>query len=484
MRFSFKHQIMLPLAGVLLVAILTISGLHSWLAGQRAQRHVEGQLRRVCDTLASSTFPLTTSVLTQMKGLSGADFVVATPDSTIRAGSRELPADVTLPPANDDRPRDRLADWDLAEVDGRQFFHTALQLSGGEESRAGAYLHVLYPQIEFHGAWWEAALPPAVAGLVGLGLVLAAGQLVATRVTRPIHSLQKEVHRIGSGDFNPVPLPARDDELADLAKSINHMAAMLVRFEENVRRNEQLRTLGQLGGGIAHQLRNSVTGCRLALDLHHRECPLDDAEGLAVARRELALVHEYLDRFLALGHREERPLKEVRLDEVVEDALLLVRLRARHLGVELAWSPPGELPAVMGDTRALGQLVVNLVINAIDAAVESADVAPNAATACIVRIETHHEARANVVQLRVLDSGSGPSPSVTETLFDPLVSTKPDGAGLGLAVVHQIAIRHGGKVTWQRAGSMTCFCVELPACFREATHDKDRPRRVAHVGRG
>ena len=120
---------------------------------------------------------------------------------------------------------------------------------------------------------------------------------------------------------------------------MNRMAAMLAGYEEEVRRTERMRTLAHLGGGIAHQLRNSATGCAMAVDLHAEECPLGEAsETLAVAKRQLRLMEQYIQRFLQLGKSSETPpMQSIDLAALVDDLVPLVAPSARHAGVELDW---------------------------------------------------------------------------------------------------------------------------------------------------
>src|SRR5438445_488651 len=82
-------------------------------------------------------------------------------------------------------------------------------------------------------------------------LVLAAG--AAQRLGRRVRALERRTRLIAGGDFSPMPLPARDDELRDLTRSVNEMAQQLARYQETVRQSERLRLLGQVGGGLAHQ---------------------------------------------------------------------------------------------------------------------------------------------------------------------------------------------------------------------------------------
>src|SRR5262249_36559930 len=162
-------------------------------------------------------------------------------------------------------------------------------LGSGLRVRGGATLYVLYPEALWRNALWEAVRPPLLlGGSAGVAaLLLAAG--VGARLGRRVQGLEGRTRPIAAGDFSPKPPPGRDDELRDLGRSVNDMAQQLARLQEAVQKNERLRLLGQVGGGLAHQLRNGLTGVRLAVQLHARECG-DDAEALDVALRQLALL--------------------------------------------------------------------------------------------------------------------------------------------------------------------------------------------------
>ena len=172
------------------------------------------------------------------------------------------------------------------------------------------------------------------------------------------------------GDFRAAALPAVDDEIRDLSIAVNRTAEMLAEYEKQVRRSEQMQTLSVLGASIAHQLRNAATGCRMALDLHAAECPTAEAdECLEVAQRQLRLMESQLQRFLRVGRRQaEIVVREVDLVGLVEELLPLVRPAAQHAGVALDVQIATEHIAIDGDEEALGQVVLNLLLNAIEAA--------------------------------------------------------------------------------------------------------------------
>ena len=110
------------------------------------------------------------------------------------------------------------------------------------------------------------------AGAVAAVAIVLVTTVLAHRFVRPIRQLGDRAAAIARGDFQPVAVSRHDDEIRDLALSINRMSEQLGQYEGQVRRHEQLRTLGQLGAGIAHQLRNAATGGRMAIELHQRQC--------------------------------------------------------------------------------------------------------------------------------------------------------------------------------------------------------------------
>ena len=146
---------------------------------------------------------------------------------------------------------------------------------------------------------------------------------LASRLSRPIALLQQQVGRIAEGDFQPLPLPERDDELRDLAKSVNSLAQQLTTLTQVMKRSERLTLLGQLSGGLAHHLRNDITGVRLAIQLHQRNCQVNDRESLDVALRQLALSEEYLQRLLAIGQPRDPERKACDLKEIAADLVEL-----------------------------------------------------------------------------------------------------------------------------------------------------------------
>jgi signal transduction histidine kinase len=235
------------------------------------------------------------------------------------------------------------------------------------------------------------------------------------------------------------------------------MAQRLAQFQETTQRSERLRLLGQVSGGLAHQLRNGLTGVRLAVQLFVRECAEQtDTAALDVALRQLTLLETNLKRFLDLGRDGDGRRERCSLPTLIGEAVELLRPQCRHAGIELIWQPPAGDRALLGDSGRLGQLILNVLGNAVEAA------GPSGTVQVTLTEEARLAPRPPVVVLEVYDSGPGPSLEVAERLFEPFVTGKPEGVGLGLAVARQVAEAHGGCICWRREEGCTCFRIELP----------------------
>lgn len=448
MRWSIRYQLLLPLV-LLLLGVLGISTWTALASAGRARLLIEKQVRDVARTLNGATFPLTRNVLEQMKGLSGAEFVLRSPDGRRTA---TLDADDgNLPPAES-----LTDDWQTLQLGPptrlgeRGFLCSGIRLSS-LRTDAGGVLYILYPESLWRDALWEAVRPSLiVGGFLGVAsLVLAVG--LGRRLTGRLQDLERRTRQIADGDFRPVPLAGPRDELRALGQSINEMAQRLTQMHETVQRTERLRLLGQVSGGLAHQLRNGVTGARLAVQLHAQDCKNGaDPEALDVALRQLALVESNLKRFLDLGRLPETRREPLDLAGIVDRAVALYRPQSKHARVELRWQPPAAGMSIQGEEGQLQHILLNLIGNAVEAA------GPGGSVTVTL---TAGAARA---VLEVCDTGPGPPADLAARLFEPFVTGKRDGVGLGLAVARQATEAHGGTITWRRESGQTIFRIELP----------------------
>ena len=224
---------------------------------------------------------------------------------------------------------------------------------GGEEyfaasvrSTLGPTLLVLYPEVAWRRARWEASLPPLAVGALSLALMAAVTGIIAHRLGVRLRSVRGRVAAIAAGDFRELDGRRQGDEIDDLIGSVNRMAAQLREMRETIRRTERAGVLAQLAAGLAHQLRNAATGARLAVQLHARRCPARGPDGsLDVALRQLSLCEEQVKGLLSMDRAAIASPSLLDAARVVEEVASLVEPTCRHLGVELTRRGDGPSPS-------------------------------------------------------------------------------------------------------------------------------------------
>ena len=163
------------------------------------------------------------------------------------------------------------------------------------------------------------------------------------------------------------------------------------------------------------------------------------------------MTEEQVKGLLSLGRVESQPRVTADLCRLLGDVALLVSPSCRHAGVTLRREQDEGLAAAPVDEAGLRGAVLNLVLNAIEAAGPGGEVTLGTSTRS-----------GSVVVIEVADNGPGPPPRLASTLFDPFVTSKPEGVGLGLALARQVAVDHGGDLSWTRADDRTIFRLTIP----------------------
>jgi len=241
-----------------------------------------------------------------------------------------------------------------------------------------------------------------------------------------------------------------------LAEDLAQSNRDLRQAQAQVRRSERLAALGQLSAGLAHELRNPLGVIRGSAELVARNVAGENAvtrEMAALIAREVDRTNSLVTRFLEFArpsplHREIHDLRQV-----IERALDQVRRGlpegADHFAIETDFA--GDLGSFSFDADMIERVFFNLLLNGIQAM-------PGGGT---LRVSTRGGNGA--AEAEVADTGSGIAPENLESIFNPFFTTKPDGVGLGLAIVSKIVDDHGGKITVSsRPGEGTTFRVSLP----------------------
>lgn len=463
MRWPIRHQILLPFVGVVLLSVAALTLVAAWLAARRSEQQTLARLQDTLETLERANFPLNAAVLQKIHGLSGAQFLAL--DGKGEVLSSTLTTTGPLPQNLTDAPirgeLSSLAARPPVAIDGTPYY--AARLRPGEN--AGVHsLVVLYPVDRWSRDRRDAALLPLMVGGPALVLTALVALWLAQRFSRRLRRLEMQVAAIAAGDFREIAPGERQDEIRDLVISVNRMAAQLSQMQQTIRQSERTRLLSQLAGGLAHQLRNAVTGARMALQLHQRRCVSEgNDQSLSVALRQLSLTESQVRGLLSLGRGERRPRVPCELSRLVAEIEPLLGPACEHLGVALIVDRSGESHAsVSADVEALRAGLLNLALNAIEAAGPGGEV------------ELRVSDEGGQARVDVRDDGPGPPAEIAEALFDPFVTSRAEGVGLGLALARQVAIDHGGTLVWFREEEHTVFRLSLPG-VAASLGDRDPP---------
>jgi signal transduction histidine kinase len=222
---------------------------------------------------------------------------------------------------------------------------------------------------------------------------------------------------------------------------------------EGMKRVERLSALGQLSAGLAHEIRNPLASISGAAAILARSQALDpkNAKCLEIITKESERLNGLLTNFLNFARPRPPRLQTMQLGPVLENVLELASHGVRGKSIRFEKSVETGLPPVECDPEQLEQVLLNLMINAIEASPEGGTV-----TLCA-------GAQDDKIAIGVVDRGDGVAPAHIDRLFDPFFTTKEHGTGLGLPVAHQIVRLMGGSLAAHANGErgMT-FSVLLP----------------------
>jgi len=228
------------------------------------------------------------------------------------------------------------------------------------------------------------------------------------------------------------------------------------RSEEDAVRNERLRSLGEAADVIAHEVKNSLNNLRVGLDVvlrGDRALP-PRSEGVAAMRREIERLSDFTTELLSFSKGVVPRPVSLDLSEFVPKVADLARETATDRGVRLDVVPGAESVRVKVDPSLVHVVVANLVGNALDFAQQGTDGPP--------RVIVGVDRGAGQARVRVIDNGPGVADAVRARIFEPFVTGRPNGVGIGLALSRKIARAHGGDLTLEETVAGAAFRLTLP----------------------
>jgi two-component system nitrogen regulation sensor histidine kinase GlnL len=239
----------------------------------------------------------------------------------------------------------------------------------------------------------------------------------------------------------------------------------LRQLESEVRRGETLAAAGRMAVGLAHEIRNPLGAIRGAVQLLSRELESDSRlrEYTSVLLTEVDRVNRIIEMLLDLARPVPVRPVPLNLHQLLERVALLTEETARTRRVTFVRRYDPSLPPVLGDEDRLAQVFHNLVRNAMEAMADGGKVtlATRVSLNPLFGKMDLGSGQRSMVEVQVIDEGSGIPPAARARIFDPFFTTKSHGLGLGLAICHQILEQHRGAIDIEseegRGTTVTCF---------------------------
>ncbi len=324
--------------------------------------------------------------------------------------------------------------------------------------------------------------------IAGSGAVAICGVVIVVLITtiqRPMIELQEQIERVGQGDMSAsVSFAKRNDEIGDLGRNFNLMVQQLRESREEIEhlhrtqmsRAEHFATLGELATGLAHEIRNPLAGIAGVIEIVGRDLPASSPAKAVVkdVREEINQINRILTDLLGTARPRASEMRASDLNTTVEHAVMLARQQVLSKPINIEFTPSPELLEVDHDSDQMHQVLLNLLLNAVQAIEGSG----------MVRVGVLAKDGEDAV-ITVSDTGRGIPAENLPNIFRPFYTTKGNGTGLGLSLARRIVEGHHGRVEVASSSAKgTTFSVMLP--LRQAERENSEhfePNPAVATGR-
>ena len=303
-----------------------------------------------------------------------------------------------------------------------------------------------------------------VAGAGAVVICAVSVGVLAYLIHGPMVELQEKMSEIAGGDLDVgVSFSRRNDEIGDLGRNFNYMVKQLRESRKEIEtmhrtqmsRAEHLATLGELATGLAHEIRNPLAGIAGVIEIIGRDLPPTSParEMVKDVRMEINQINRILTDLLETARPHPPQMMRSNLNTTVEHAVMLARQQVLSQPIKIELHRAPDLPDVDHDSDQIHQVVLNLLLNAVQAIDGPGTVR--------VAIGSQDEC----ARVAVTDTGRGiPEPQIAQ-IFRPFFTTRRNGTGLGLSLVRRIVEEHHGHINvTSQVGKGSTFEVLIPFC--------------------
>ena len=291
-----------------------------------------------------------------------------------------------------------------------------------------------------------------------LGVFLAI--ILIEGFTKPLSALLQATRKLKGGDLS-YRIEGLKHEFGEVAASFNDMAGSLHEQMHKMHRAEQMTIVGEMAAGLAHEIKNPLTGIKASMQvlLEEGSIPEEDHMVLTMVMSEVSRIEALLKNLLNFAKPPKPSMLQVNMNDVLESVLSFsIPYSAKALGsrngIEITRKLDPNLPPVMADPVQMQQVFLNLLMNGVEAMPEGGT----------LTVATSHNGSNHSIRIDISDTGTGIDEESRKRMFQPFFTTKHKGTGLGLAISKQLVEMNGGTISAERSQEQkgTTFRITLP----------------------
>ncbi len=290
-----------------------------------------------------------------------------------------------------------------------------------------------------------------------LGVFL--GFMLIAQVLGPIRRLARIVPSESEGLEHPAnEVKVMSKRFRGLIDDIDRTRDELQQSKEMLLNSEKMTLVGRLATEVAHSIRNPMTSINMRLFSLQRNLKMspNQEEDLEVVSEEMRRLDGIVRNFLEFSRPHKLLKQSVQIADIIDMAIDLLEYRLELHSIKVVHNRPLALSPIEADPELIKEVFLNLIVNACEAIGTGGQI-------LIFEKEEPAGAIGRAVRIRVRDTGPGIPEELREKVFEPFVTTKPDGTGLGLFTVTRIVLEHGGRIDLEGApGKGAAFTITLP----------------------
>ncbi len=448
---GIRAKIVLPFTALFATAILVVALLAAHGTARVVEERFQAQMPDRAAVLSQAGFAANPHVLAKVSTLVGGELATVDAGGAVLATTLDTAESAGLARLLDAAPPDAEATRRLT-LEGRDYRAAFAPIEASHWHTGRAFVCLLIRESEIQAAATAAARPILVAAACGVAAVVLIGVLVGRAIARPVQSLAAQARALAAGAEGQLSVQTHD-EVGKLAAAFNDLLASLHEAEAKAVAAERLAAVGQVAAGIAHEVRNPLSGIKMSAQLlgrRIRALGASDDGSVDIMLAEIARLEIIIDDLLTFAGPTRLTAEPTDLNIVVGEVLDFMARQLEHNGVHVVRELDTAMPTAPLDPRRVRQVVLNLVLNA-------AEAMPDGGT-----LTVRTRVASDDVAAEFCDTGHGMAPDAAERLFDPFFTTKPGGSGLGLGVSRTIVEAHGGHITFENLNPGARFGFTIP----------------------